>query len=315
MFTIFYIKIKLNMKILIATFDHNYYLWQCLVQINNFMKYGYDEDTVYVISTSDPSPALKAMMNCPKIKSKFFLYKDERQNHRYPSSLRPHILEKFFNEHPEYEKEVLFYTDPDVIFTKKLDFTEMENDEAWHLSDTRSYIDSRYIKSKSEQLFKEMCDIVKVDPEEISANDDNAGGAQYLIKGINAGFWKKCYDDMEKLYCHMKDTESVYHPEHPIQSWTADMWAVYWNGIYFGHKVQIDKVLDFSWATDAIHRWNETYIFHNAGIAGKSDTHFSKIEYQSSPFNQDIKVSPDNCTFEYVREIRETEDNFKDVVW
>ena len=38
MFTIFYIKIKLNMKILIATFDHNYYLWQCLVQINNFMK-------------------------------------------------------------------------------------------------------------------------------------------------------------------------------------------------------------------------------------------------------------------------------------
>ena len=44
------------MKILIATFDHNYYLWQVLVQINNFMKYGYDADTVYVVSSSNPSP-------------------------------------------------------------------------------------------------------------------------------------------------------------------------------------------------------------------------------------------------------------------
>ena len=60
---------KNKMKILIATLDHNYYLWQCLVQINNFMKYGYDEDTTYVISSSNPSPALKAMMTCPKIKS------------------------------------------------------------------------------------------------------------------------------------------------------------------------------------------------------------------------------------------------------
>lgn len=303
------------MKILIATFDHNYYLWQCLVQINNFMKYGYDEDTVYVISTSNPSPALQAMMNCPRIKSKFFLYSDERNGSRYPSTLRLHVLEKFFIEHPEYGDEVLFYTDPDVIFTKKLDFSEMEKDEFWHLSDTRSYIDSKYIKSKSEQLFKEMCDIVKVSPEEVSANDDAAGGAQYLLKGVNAEFWKKVLEDSENLFIHMKDTESIYHPEHPIQSWTADMWSVFWNGIYFGHKIKINKELEFCWATDGIHRWSETNIFHNAGMVGPSETHFSKIEYQNSPFNKDIKVSPDNCTYEYLKEVKETEKNFPDVIW
>jgi len=285
------------MKILIATFDHNYYLWQTLVQINNFMKYGYDKDTIYVISSSNPSPVLKSMMESPKIKSKFFIYNDERQNSRYPSSLRPHILEKFFKEHPEYEQETLFYTDPDVIFTKRLDFTEMEQDDTWYLSDTRSYIDSRYIKSKSEELFKEMCEIVNVSPEEISANDDNAGGAQYLMKGVNAEFWKKCYDDMENLYIHMTETESKYNPQHPIQSWTSDMWAVFWNGIYFKHNIRLKPELDFSWATDNISRWYDTYIFHNAGIVGASDTHFSKIMYQTSPFNQDIKVSSDNCTY------------------
>ena len=53
---------------------------------------------------------LKSLMNCEKIKSKFYIYKDERQGSRYPSSLRPHILEKFFNEHPEFNNEILFYT-------------------------------------------------------------------------------------------------------------------------------------------------------------------------------------------------------------
>jgi len=303
------------MKILIATFDHNYYLWQCLVQISNFMKYGYDSDTIYVVSSVNPSPVLKSLMNCDKIKSKFYVYKDERQGCRYPSSLRPHILEKFFIEHPEYNNETLFYTDPDVIFTKYLDFSKMEKDEYWHLSDTRSYIDSKYIKSKSEQLFNEMCDLAKVRPEDITAIDDAAGGAQYLMKNVNSYYWKKVFDDCEKLYSHMKDTESVYHPEHPIQSWTADMWAVLWNAVYFNHKVKINKELEFCWATDNIKRWDETYIFHNAGVVGDSKIYFSKIMYQVSPFNKDIERSDDNCTYNYVKEIKETEEKFKDILW
>jgi len=303
------------MKILIATFDHTYYLWQCLVQINNFMKYGLDEDTHYIISTHNPSSALQSLINCDKIKSKFHIYKDERQGHSYPSSLRPHILIKFFRDHPEFNNEIIFYTDPDVIFTKKLDFTEMIKDDYWYVSDTRSYLDSKYIKSKSEQLFKEMCEIVKISPYIVAANDDAAGGAQYLMKGLNVEFWEKVFDDCEKLYRHMKDTEKIYHPEHPIQAWTADMWAVFWNGLYFGHKVKISKDLDFCWATDNIKRWNETYIFHNAGVPGKSDTHFSKIEYQISPFNKEIARNNDNCTFKYAQEVKETEENFKDILW
>lgn len=298
------------MKTIIATFDHNYYLWQCLVQINNFMKYGYDKDLVYIISTSNPSPVLISLMNCKKIKAKFYLYKDERQNSIYPSSLRPHILEKFFRDHPEFENENIFYTDPDVVFTKKIDFTEMENDQFWHLSDTRSYIDSNYIKSKSIELFNEMCDIVNVTTKQVEDIDSSAGGAQYLLKGINAEFWRKTYYDGEKLYRLMKKNEST-----GIQCWTADMWSVLWNGLYFGYKIKINKELDFCWAVDNIKRWHETNIFHNAGIPGDSNTHFSKITYQVSPFNKDIKVRDDNCTYMYYQEVKETEKNFKDIMF
>ena len=228
------------MKILIATFDHNYYLWQILVQINNFMKHGYDKDTVYIIASSNPSPVLKSLINNPKIKSKFYIYNDERTGVNYPVTLRHHILEKFYIEHPEYNNESIFLVDPDMIFTKKLDFTKMLSDDCWYLSDTRSYIDSKYIRNKSEKLFEEMCDIVEVSTEDIISKDDAAGGAQYLLKNINSNFWKKSFNDSEKLYNHMKNTESIYNSNGTIQSWTADMWSILWNGIYFGHDRHCD---------------------------------------------------------------------------
>ena len=303
------------MKIICATFDHDYYFWQSLVLINNLIKYGYDEDAVFIISTFNPSPVLRSLMSHPKIKCKFFLYKDERDQMRYPVTLRHHILEKFYIENPEYSKESIFLIDPDMVFTKKLDFTEMENDDYWHLSNTTSYIDSKYIKSKSEKLFNEMCDIVKVSPEDISAIDNNAGGAQYLLKGVDANFFHKTLYDSENLYNHMKNTESIYNKNGTIQSWTADMWSILWNGVYFGHKIKISKELEFCWSVDNIKRWDETYIFHNAGIPGDSKTHFSKITYQTSPFNKDIHSNDDNCTYKYVQEIKETEENFKDIMF
>lgn len=303
------------MKTIIATFDHNYYLWQCLVQINNFMKYGYDEDTVYIIATSNPSHVLTSLMNCEKIKAKFYLYKDTRTDCKYPVTLRHHILEKFYLEHPEYEKETILLTDPDVIFTKKIDLSKFEKDDKWYFSDTRSYISSKYIKNYSEKLFDEMCEIVGVSPKEISDNDDNAGGAQYIMKGVNAEFWKKCNIDSEKLYNYMNDTKNIYNKNGEIQSWTADMWAIFWNGIYFGHKINIHKDLDFCWAVHNIKRWNETYLFHNAGISGNSETHFSKIVYQDSPFNKEIKCNNNNCTYMYLNEVKDTEKNFKEIIW
>lgn len=57
------------------------------------------------------------------------------------------------------------------------------------------------------------------------------------------------------------------------------------------------------------------YIFHNAGIAGDGNgTHFSKISHQVSPFNKYLVVNDDNCTYKYVQEIKDTEQNFKDII-
>ena len=216
---------------------------------------------------------------------------------------------------PEKAKEIYFYTDPDVIFIKKPKLTTFENDNVWYLSDTRSYLNSSYIKSKSEQLFIEMCGIVGIDPKIVEDNDDNAGGAQLIIKNTDSKFWEKVELDSENLYKHMLNTSTKYNPEFPIQAWTAEMWSTIWNAWYFGHETKIVEQLDFCWATDLIKKWKTTTIFHNAGAVIDDGTYFLKTKYQVSPFNKDLKCSNEYCSYNYVKEIKETEKNFHHIIF
>jgi len=307
------------MKIIIALPDHQYFLWQILVQINNFKKFNIEQDVIYLIgkSTRQLSPTLQKIINNGRLGCSFHVFNDERINKGYSVSLRAFLMRKFFEKYPEMQKETYLFTDPDVIFTKKMDFSSMLNDNIWYLSDTRSYLNSIYIKSKSKELFNEMCDIVEIDPKLVVKNDNNAGGAQYIMKNTTIEFWKKVEKDCELLYRHMVTTANKYSPEHPIQSWTADMWGTLWNAWYFGHETKIDKSMDFSWATDEIKRWNETSIFHNAGVIGngKDGMHFSKVAHQISPFNKDLTCSTEYCSYNYVNEIKETEKNLSKIIF
>jgi hypothetical protein len=302
------------MKILITLPDCNYYLWQMLVQINNFRKMGFENDTTYLIGKTNiqPSSTLKKIMS-GGIKSNFYVMNDERKDPKYSPSLKPFLMKKYFELHPE--KETYFYTDPDVIFTKKLKLTDLGNDDIWYLSDAKSYLNSKYIKSKSEELFKEMCQIVGIEPEIVEKNDNDAGGAQLIVKNTTPEFWDKVEKDSEKLYQLMISTSNKYNPEYPIQAWTAEMWSTLWNSWLFGHETKIIKKMNFSWATDPIKKWGESSIYHNAGAVIDNGTYFLKTKYQMSPFNKDIKCTDTYCSYNYVKEIKETEKNFKNILF
>lgn len=305
------------MKFVIALPDNNYFLWQVLVQINNLKKYGYDKDTYYVIGKRSHIRSQNLMNIIKKTQTScgFYVYNDERENPKYSSSLRPHILKKFFKDKPELEKEAIFYIDPDVIFTKKMNFKDIEENDNWYVSDTRSYIGVDYIKSKGIGLFLEMCQTIGIDPAIVEENDKNAGGAQYLMKNIDWKFWEEVENKSEELYKLMINTAHKYNPEHPIQAWTADMWSVLWLAWKYNHLTKIIKRFDFSWATDKIEKWNKCGIYHNAGAVTNDGTLFSKTAHQISPFNKDLKCSDKYCSYNYVKEIKETEKNFKEILF
>lgn len=301
------------MKYLISTIDKPHYLWQILVQINNFRRMGIEQDAYFIImcQKGQMSRQLEKIVSDPDLNCHFEVYTDDRKGMMYASTLRLRGIIHFWNNNEWFEKETFMYLDPDVIFTQKYDWSHLEKGDTWYVSDTRSYLDTKYIKSKSEQLFQEMCDIVGIYPTTVEAQDSNCGGAQYIMKNVPFDFWEKVEYDSERLYKHMKNTESVYHPQHPIQSWTADMWAVLWNGIYFNYTVEIAPDMEFCWASNKIDKWNQRVIFHNAGVPKEDGFNFCKTTYQKSPFFKDIKVNEQSASYMYLQEIKDTEVNLK----
>lgn len=294
---------------------NTYYAWQVEVMINNFIKNGVHPNFIDIVCSYPKGTSIPDDWN--KLRStynyvRFFFYEDERVNPAYVPSVRPHILKKHWKAHPYLSGEAVFYHDCDMVFTKPISWmNELRDDDVWYLSDTRFYIGAKYIKSKKFGVYESMCDIIGIDPSVPEENEENSGGAQYLMKNVTYAFWEKVEEDCETLYkfflAHLKE-----HPEtkeyHPIQKWTADMWAVLWNAWLLDHETKIVPEMEFVWGTQAIGQWNRLNIFHNAGVL---NTQHEKFFYKGRYINKypyDIKntFSDKLATSKYVDEIIET---------
>ena len=180
------------------------------------------------------------------------------------------------------------------------------------MSDTVGYIGYDYIidccrryekqhhNSKEDQLLQEMVDVVGLNKEIVKENRENAGGGQYLIKNTDSDLWDKIYRDSTLLYDQMLDYQKRF-PISPgeIQFWTAEMWSLLWNLWLHGHKTEITKELDFSWATDSIEIYEKRPILHMAGITNDlKTTKFYKGDYINLDPIMKLKENPNY--FDYI---------------
>ena len=142
--------------------------------------------------------------------------------------------------------------------------------------------------------------------------NSNSGGAQYILKNVNATFWDKVEKDCENLFYEItqinnikKQQDSTYHE---LQIWCADMWAVLWNAWINGYETKVIPEMDFCWATDNINDWDIKTIFHNAGVTCSCGRQFYKAQYRDSlPYNIEQESYRDNvCGYNYVKEVIET---------
>jgi len=308
--------------------DEPYFLWQIEILIDNLSNLKVDKLNIHIVFSYDKDEGVSNnLMSLSKNKShlaNFFWYPDERENQIYISSIRPHILGKHFESNPWLEKEVLFYHDSDIVFTTGLppSLREMATDDIIYVSDARAYLNASYIDSTGKTVLKSMCQALGFSEKMIRENENNSGGAQYILKGINSSFWKKVEEDSSILYEHLIKNQDknieLFLLEYPetkiplvVNSWCADMWALLWN-LFEKSKVRIHKELNFCWANDDNRKWNENYIFHNAGISYLEENKFfykSKFKLYS-PFCSDFSlIYKDSCSRKYVDLFRE-EDNF-----
>lgn len=311
---------KLDNLIFISAQPHDdYFNWQLEVQVENFREHGIS-DKMHVLIWYPASGINKGwdviQSKYPEVQ--FFFYEDTGVDlGLYIPQLRPHILAKhFYLYKEEFKDKVFFYHDSDIIFRELPNFESLIDDEYCYESDTISYVGSQYLLGKEKQgniperlVINGLANIVGLDPEVIATNNENCGGAQYLLKNIDYTFW----EDVEKFCIEIRKYLMLYinrtffkSEDEGYQSWTADMWAVNYALWKRGLQTKVVKELDFSWATDIISRYNEAKIYHNAG-AGPANhpAIFYKGNYISrKPFGEDFsKVDPNFCSIKYVEAI------------
>jgi len=144
-----------------------------------------------------------------------------------------------------------------------------------------------------------MCDVIGIDPELVKKNQNNSGGAQYLIKGTDYTFWEKIFKDSITLYQTMLQFSVDYPINHHIQMWTSDMWAVLWNIWLLNKETRITNELDFSWATDTLSMYNRKPILHMAGVTQDlKHKKFYKGEYINVNPIEKLKENPKH--FDYI---------------
>lgn len=283
--------------------DEVYFLWQLELQIFNFQTWGIPPEHIHVLvsyqSNKGLNPDFKRFFSeCHD--ACFFAYPDTRLRKKYLSSLRPHIIAKHFRAHPELEEETLFYHDSDILFCKKPDWQTLLEDDCWYASDTRSYLDSNYIKTNAGRgEFLRMCEILSIDPKLVEENNNSAGGAQYILKHCTATFWEKIEHDCEKLFSYLYYRQKfMTHISPDFQIWCTDMWAMWWNAILGGRCFKIHPLMDFCWANSPVEELKRKVILHYTGSCRTNELIFDKTKFQThAPFYCDLSgIGMESCS-------------------
>ena len=299
------------MRFVCAQPASTYYAWQVEVMINNFIEKGINPNHIDVVCWKQngvvPEEWLKLASGYP---ARFFFYDDERETKHYISSIRPNILKQHFKANEELEKDTIFYHDCDIVFTNRIDFDKYLNDDKCYGSDTRWYISHDYIIGKGEDVLDKMCEIVSIPKHIVKANELNAIGAQYLMKGINWRFWEEVERDCERLFKEITELNNIKKRENPsyheLQIWCADMWAVLWGLWKLGKETICDPDLEFSWGTSTEGDWDRLKIFHNAGVVSGNDGLFYKANYINRlPYGDELEIKGGTASKKYYDLVKE----------
>lgn len=304
-----------------------YFLWQTIVQIKNFSKFGLtDKMHILVWYPKDRIGELEGWKELgekhPEVK--IFFYEDNNVNlGLYIPLIRPFVLKQYFKQHQEELKDkVFFYHDSDIIFRELPDFETLLQDNICWQSDTSGYLDYNYLRSKEQQgkipeeeAIQKLAAIGGIDVATIKSYTGKTGGAQYIFKNIDYTFW----EDVERMCAKIRLTFSYdiinsvnrtyFSSENEgFQSWCADMWAVNFSLWKRGLVTDITSELDFSWATDTAETYQRKKIYHNAGASHNNDNIFYKGDYiNTTPFCKPLPYKPSSASYYYVKAIQEAQ--------
>lgn len=280
-----------QLKFICAQPDDTYYTWQVHLWIESLRKIGHSDKAIVLIfipSFRNKNEKWQKIIDLYP-EAEFVFYKDEENSvskllGTYIPVLRPYCLMRYFDDNPNMHDHAVFYCDSDVVFTDNFNVDKFIDDDINYLSDTNSYINASYFDSKvndvlphkleaykEKDILEELAQKVGISREIAEQNNNNSGGAQYLLKNINSEYWSRVLTSCIIIRTYLQDVNKEFfeNENKGYQSWCADMWAVLWNLWRNNAETKNIPELEFSWSSDPIEKLQRTGILHNAGIVDK----------------------------------------------
>ncbi len=321
----------------------SYFIWQNHLYIESCLDQGFKEEQIHILLYNPKGRVYNT--NWDKLKECYpklniFVYEDDGVQQYlgiYIPILRPHILKKHFEAFPELQDRTIIYTDSDILWLKSLNINHLLEDDINYVSDANSYLNHSYFESKYKDVLpdkleqakdrdflNEVCTIVGIDKQVVIDNNSNTGGVQYILKNVDAAFWKKVEEDVLKIRVHLQQVNKEFFKDENtgIQSWCADLWAVQFNLWFFNKESKVARELDFAWSTDPISKIDTYPILHNAGIVSETGNGYpafykGKYHQGSNPtIDPQLQVilndeqSQKYCTWYYTKKLLELKNKF-----
>ena len=300
------------MRYICAQPETIYYSWQVDVMIYSFLKNGINPSQIDIVFADVPkydNACYYLLEKYPNVN--FYFYPDTRKQVKYISSIRPHILKIHFYKYPDLYRGTFLYHDCDIVLTKPLDLSHYVCgcDQTCYLSNTISYIGYDYILSKGEDVLDLMCEVANISKQTLKDNQENSGGAQYLLKNIDYKFWEKVETDCENLFVEVVKLNTTKKTKdknyHELQIWCADMWAVLWNLWKDNRKTKIIDELNFTWATHSIDDFGTYPIYHNAGVNDNLERKFHKADFMRKKPTKDLDIDSNYAFYGYYQLVKQ----------
>lgn len=335
-----------ELKFICAQPDDNYYVWQVHLWLENLRNLGHSDKAIVLIFT--PLNREQQFERWKKVTDlypevEFNFYKDRQEDNVtsllgiYIPILRPYMLWRYFKDHPERSADAIFYYDSDVLLTERFNIDAHLEDDINYISDARSYINASYFDSKtrdvkpdkleeykSRDILAEVTSLIGITREICEEHNEHSGGAQYLLKNMDAAFWSKMMNDtiLIRTYLQKINREFFESESKGFQSWCADMWALLWNLWLREVEVKVIPEMDFAWAPDPISKLDTHTIYHNAGIVGEIQDNYpcfykGKYHTGTDPFKDtqiDIVLnheeSKKHCIWFYAKALKELHEKY-----
>lgn len=262
--------------------DYAYLLWQTELQIFNLETLGILQD-FHLVLLHEPGQALSPHAQRVMASCQSSAFPNTQIRRHYIPSNKPFGIARLLEKYPRLGRRILIL-DPDVVFRKPLDFTRLETEPCWYVSDSHvvTYIGWDYILGCLGPLnARLMADIVGISPILLAHKQRDSGGAQYYCKNLTAELCDRVARDSIRIYDFITQFKKP-DGSHRIQVWTAEMWAWLWHGLLEA-DVRVHPELDFAWATHPAEDWQRCKMLHMAGVTGSEPGCFFKGKYAKKP--------------------------------